>query len=90
MHKNIVHLIDTIAKFIKSPNSRELKVTIDEAAGSIDLSTVARAAYHELGNSEVKVSDLKDISSLITSENPGTIRNLFPVDLQYFIIRRTS
>jgi len=61
-HFNIVHLVDVIADFIKAPNSRELKVTIDEAAGSIDLATVARAAYHEYGNSEVKVSDLKSIA----------------------------
>jgi|TARA_B100000809_G_C15128376_1_gene527274 hypothetical protein len=59
---NIVHLVNVIADFIKAPAARELKVTIDEAAGTLDMASVARAAYHEYGNSEVKVSDLKDIA----------------------------
>ena len=49
---NIVHLVDVI----------ELKITVSEAAGTLDLASVARAAYHEFGSSEVKVSELKDIA----------------------------
>ena len=59
---NIVHLVDVIADFIKAPAARELKITVSEAAGTLDLASVARAAYHEFGSSEVKVSELKDIA----------------------------
>jgi hypothetical protein len=59
---NIVHLVDVIADFIKAPAARELKITVSEATGSLDMASVARAAYHEYGSSEVKVSDLKDIA----------------------------
>jgi hypothetical protein len=59
---NIVHLVDAIADFIKAPAARELKITVSEATGTLDLASVARAAYHEFGSSEVKVSELKDIA----------------------------
>ena len=59
---NIVHLVNVIADFIKAPAARELKITVSEAAGTLDLASVARAAYHEFGSSEVKVSELKDIA----------------------------
>ena len=61
-HLNSIQLVDTLSNFIKSPKARELKITINEASGELDLASVARAAYHELGSSEVKVSELKDIS----------------------------
>ena len=61
-HFNSVQLVDTLSNFIKSPKARELKISVNEASGELDLASVARAAYHELGSSEVKVSELKDIA----------------------------
>ena len=59
---NSVQLVNALESFLKAPTQREVKLTIDEAAGTLDLVTVARAAYHELGTAEVSVKDLKQIS----------------------------
>ena len=59
---NSVQLVDALERFLKAPTQREVKLTIDEAAGTLDLATVARAAYHELGTAEITVKDLKQIS----------------------------
>jgi len=59
---NSVQLVNALQSFLKAPTQREVKLTIDEAAGSLDLATVARAAYHELGTAEISVKDLKQIS----------------------------
>jgi len=59
---NSVQLVNALESFLKAPTQREVKLTIDEAAGSLDLATVARAAYHELGTAEISVKDLKQIS----------------------------
>jgi len=60
---NSIQLVNALESFLKSPTQREVKLNIDENAASLDLSTVARAAYHELGTAEISVKDLKSIAS---------------------------